>query len=248
MSAVVSSRVVDSELTTPAPMAGGLPALFREPTPPEQDLRIAQVAFRRAWPRRESPKARQQLRSNIEYQRYLRNLLAGDAGSFVRRFTDALDEVLAPVVATLDNLPAYFDPRTAPEHFLDWLAAWVGLELFEKWPPELRRPLVADAVQRHRERGTKLSVQNVVALFAEVDPEHVMIEESGGVWGLMVVTLDDGRFPEFPAARTKARMKITVALGKKREEEVASVRQLVRRVAERVKPAHVWLEDVEVKA
>ena len=172
MSAVVSSRVVDSELTTPAPIAGGLPALFREPTPPEQDLRIAEVAFRRAWPRREGPKARQQLRSNIEYQRYLRNRLAGDAGSFVRRFTDALDEVLAPVVATLDNLPAYFDPRTAPEHFLDWLAAWVGLELFERWPPELRRPLVADAVQRHRERGTKLGVQNVVALFAEVDPEQ----------------------------------------------------------------------------
>jgi phage tail-like protein len=253
VSAVVSIRAVDAELTTPAPLSGGLPALFREPTTDEQDLGVAQAAFRRTWPRRENPKAtqqnaRQQLRSNIEYQRYLRNRLAGDAGNFVRRFTDALDEVLAPVVATLDNLPAYFDPRTAPEHLLDWLAGWVGLELFEKWPPELRRPLVADAVQRHRQRGTKLGVQNVVALFAEVDPEQVTIEESGGVWGLATVALDDGRFPELPEARTKASMKITVALGKKRAEEVASVEQLVRRVAERLKPAHVWLEDVVVEA
>lgn len=249
--AVVSSRVVEGELTTPAPLSGGLPALFREPTPHEQDLRIAQVAFRRTWPRRENPKARQQLRSNVEYQRYLRSRLAGDAGSFVQRFTDALDEVLAPVVATLDNLPAYFDPRTAPEHFLDWLAGWVGLELFEKWPPELRRPLVADAAQRHGQRGTKLGVQNVVALFAEVDPEQVTIEESGGVWGLAAVALEDGRFPEFPAAGTGTWMKITVALGEKRfarAEEVVSVRQLVRRVAERVKPAHVALTDVVVEA
>ena len=108
---------------------------------------------------------------------------AGDTGSFVQRFTDALDEVLAPVLVTLDNLPAYFDPKTAPEYFLDWLAGWVGLELFEKWSPEVRRPLVADAVERHGQRGTKLGVENVVAIFADVDPEQITIEESGGVWG-----------------------------------------------------------------
>ena len=184
----------------------------------------------------------------------------------MRRFTDALDEVLAPVVATLDNLPAYFDPRTAPEHLLDWLAGWVGLELFEKWPPELRRPLVADAVQRHRQRGTKLGVENVVALFAEVDPEQVTIEESGGVWGLATVALDDGRFPEFPdpgdrddgevaagpgQARTKASMTITVAARRRKAgagERSRACSSLVRRVAERLKPAHVWLEDVVVEA
>jgi phage tail-like protein len=181
---------------------------------------------------------------------------AGDTGSFVRRFTDALDEVLGPVLATLDNLPAYFDPKTAPEHLLDWLAGWVGLELFEKWSPDVRRRLVADAVQRHRQRGTKLGVQNVVAIFADVDPEQVTIEESGGVWGLAVVALDDGRFPEFPAARTRPEMAartrpemtVKVALGKKRTEELASVQQLVRRVVERVKPAHVVLADVVVSA
>ena len=175
---------------------------------------------------------------------------AGDAGRFVRRFTDALDEVLAPVVATLDNLPAYFDPRTTPEDFLDWLAGWVGLELFEKWSPEVRRSLVADAVERHRHRGTKLGVENAVAILAEVDPEQITIEESGGVWGLAVVALDDGRFPEFPTDGTGIWMKITVAVGEERfgSAEEVRVEQLVRRVAERLKPAHVALADVVVSA
>ena len=170
---------------------------------------------------------------------------------FARRFTEALDVVLAPVIATLDNIHAYFDPRITPEHFLDWLAGWVGLELFQKWSPEVRRSLVADAVERHRHRGTKLGVENAVAILAEVDPERVTIEENGGVWGLAVVALDDGRIPEFPTAGTGIWMKVTVAIGEDRfgsAEEVARVRQLVRRVAERLKPAHVPVAEVVVSA
>ena len=37
-----------------------------------------------------------------------------------------LDTVLAPVIGTLDNLDAYFDPYLAPEDFLAWLAAGSG--------------------------------------------------------------------------------------------------------------------------
>ncbi len=45
---------------------------------------------------------------------------------FVQRFTAALDDILAPVLCTLDSLPAYFDPALAPADFLEYLAAWVG--------------------------------------------------------------------------------------------------------------------------
>ncbi|MGW2847530.1 hypothetical protein ACWC5G_21895, partial [Streptomyces sp. NPDC001274] len=38
-----------------------------------------------------------------------------------QRFTAGLDTVLAPVLSTLDNLPAYFDPALAPADFLPWL-------------------------------------------------------------------------------------------------------------------------------
>ena len=212
----------NGELTTSAPLARGLPALYREPDP-----------------------------------------RTGDAGSFVRRFTDGLDGVLAPVFAALDNLPAYFDPKTAPEHFLDWLAAWVGLELFEKWSPDLRRTLIAGAVELHSQRGTKRGLQHAIAIFAEVDVDHVTIEESGDVRGLSIVALDPPasavtRMPVHEGAPLDSRtpvsgpwMRITVRLGAERfasDGEVVSVLRLVRRVAERVKPAHVLLAYVAVSA
>jgi phage tail-like protein len=189
------------------------------------------------------------------------DLRAGDEdGSFVQRFTTALDAILAPVFCTLDNLPAYFDPKLAPEHFLDWLAGWVGLELYEKWSPELRRTLVAGAVHLHQERGTKLGVERVVAIFAEVEPEQVTIEESGGVWALSRLVTDDGRFPEFPVSpgadspdsvNGTPWMQVKVELGRERyarDREVERVRQVVRNVATNVKPAHVVLADVVVSA
>jgi phage tail-like protein len=199
-----------AELPSPAPLAEGIPAAYREPDPSAAD----------------------------------------PAASFVRRFTGALDVVLAPVFCTLDSLPAYFDPMTAPQHFLDWLAGWVGLELYEKWPPDLRRTLIANAVHRHHERGTKVGLEEVVAIFT--DAERVTVEESGGVWENAVPALDDGSIPEFPAsAGSGSWMKITVAIGQgryARAGEVQSVTQLVHRVAERVKPANVVLRDVAVVA
>jgi len=58
------------------------------------------------------------------------------------RFCSAFDEVLAPVFATLDGLPAYLDPALASEDFLDWLADWVGLVLNESWSAQRGRGLV----------------------------------------------------------------------------------------------------------
>ena len=51
-----------------------------------------------------------------------------------RPLTEAFDEVLAPVIGTIDNFSAYLDPALTPEDFLDWLAGWVGLLPDENWP------------------------------------------------------------------------------------------------------------------
>ncbi|GIG59131.1 phage tail protein [Longispora fulva] len=75
--------------------------------------------------------------------------------AFTQRFTEALDQVLAPVFLALDCFPAYLDPALVPEDFLDWLAGWVALSLDESWPVAQRRDLVAHAVELHRWRGTK---------------------------------------------------------------------------------------------
>ena len=69
-------------------------------------------------------------------------LLQEDA--FLTRFTAGLDDVLAPVVATLDSLDSYVDPALAPEDFLDWLAGWVALL-------EQRLALILESLQLARD-------------------------------------------------------------------------------------------------
>src|SRR3712207_9317558 len=69
---------------------------------------------------------------------------------FIGRFTAGLDDVLAPVIATLDCLEAYVDPMLAPEDFLAWVASWVGVILDEHAPMSLHRSAVARAAELHR--------------------------------------------------------------------------------------------------
>lgn len=95
-----------------------------------------------------------------------------------QRFTAGLDTVLAPVLSTLDNLPAYFDPALAPADFLSWLASWVGADLDPALPPELRRAVVARAVELHRWRGTRRGLVEQLRLCFGV---HADIRDGGGV-------------------------------------------------------------------
>jgi phage tail-like protein len=92
--------------------------------------------------------------------------------SFVERFCDALDEVLAPVLCTLDNLPAYVDVATSPEDLLPWLAAWTGMTLDPGQPRERQRLLLRRAVAlqgiQGTPRGIELAVEAVFGLRAEV--------------------------------------------------------------------------------
>ncbi|THA80154.1 phage tail protein [Streptomyces sp. A0592] len=99
---------------------------------------------------------------------------------FAQRFTAGLDTVLAPVFTTLDNLPAYFDPRLAPADFLSWLAAWVGGADDADWPTALRREAVARAVELHRWRGTRRGLVEALRLVLGVSAD--VSADGGAVW------------------------------------------------------------------
>ncbi|MCX4392537.1 phage tail protein I [Streptomyces sp. NBC_00053] len=94
-----------------------------------------------------------------------------------QRFTAGLDTVLAPVLSTLDNLPAYFDPSLTPADFLPWLSSWVAAEVDPAWPEELRRAVVARAVELHRWRGTRRGLVDHLRLCFGV---HADIQDGGG--------------------------------------------------------------------
>ncbi|MCW2594891.1 MAG: repeat domain protein, partial [Jatrophihabitans sp.] len=97
---------------------------------------------------------------------------------FTMRFVGGLDDVLAPILTTLDCLIDYFDPALTPTDFLDWLATWVGIELDESWAIERRRAAVATAVEMYRMRGT---ISGLRANLEVLSGGTVEITDSGGV-------------------------------------------------------------------
>lgn len=98
--------------------------------------------------------------------------------------TAACDEVLAPVLSVLDNLPAYVDPLLAPPDFLLWLGSWVSARpraltsgaVDERW-----RRAVAAAGSNLRRVGTAAAIAAEVAVAAGVPVEDVDVADSGGV-------------------------------------------------------------------
>ena len=91
-----------------------------------------------------------------------------------------LDDVLAPVLATLDCLPAHLDPWTAPPDLLRWLAYWVGLPEPPRLPEAGLRRLVASAHLLHAWCGTVRGIQLAVRLVLDVEAE--VADNGGTTW------------------------------------------------------------------
>jgi phage tail-like protein len=94
------------------------------------------------------------------------------------QLASVFDECLAPLLWTLDNGSAYFDPMTAPEDFVPWLASWVSLTLDETWSLAQQRTLIARATRLYRWRGTARGIREQVEVLTGVTPEII---DSGGV-------------------------------------------------------------------
>ncbi|WP_432585021.1 phage tail protein [Streptomyces sp. HD1123-B1] len=98
---------------------------------------------------------------------------------FTLRLTAGWDEVIAPVISTLDCLDAYLEPWLTPPDFLRWLADRMGTQLDENWPERRQRAATAHAVSGHRTRGTVDGVRERIALATGGTVELV---DSGGVF------------------------------------------------------------------
>lgn len=85
---------------------------------------------------------------------------------------DGLDEVLAPVLLSLDAFPAYLDLATTPDDMVPWLAQWVGMSVDLGEDLDRQRELLGSAGALHAIRGTRrgieLAVQAATGMPAEV--------------------------------------------------------------------------------
>ncbi|GEC09582.1 phage tail protein [Streptomyces spinoverrucosus] len=97
---------------------------------------------------------------------------------FAQSFTSGLDDIWAPVIATLDSLDAYIDPALAPEDFLNWLAGWLGITLDEDLPLATRRAVIARCAALYRCRGTATGLRQLLELVFDA---QVQLIDSGGV-------------------------------------------------------------------
>ena len=112
---------------------------------------------------------------------YLRNGLPSlyQDGDFGMRFVGALEELLDPIVAVLDALPAHFDPNHAPRDILELLAAWLGVDLDESQDIRHQREMVRRAAELGRRRGTVKGLELALALHFPELP--LRVEDNGGV-------------------------------------------------------------------
>ncbi len=109
---------------------------------------------------------------------------------FAQRLCAGIDDVLSPLVSTLDNFAAYLDPRLAPEDFLAWLAEWVGMTVDPGWPLERRRAVVARAADLYAWRGT---ARGLADHLEAVTGARCEIRDSGAVsWSRRPGTSDAG--------------------------------------------------------
>ncbi len=151
--------------------------------------------------------------------------------SFVERFCSALDEVIAPVIATIDNWPSYIDVETTPEDLLPWLAAWTGMTLDPGQSRDRQRLLLRQAValqgRQGTRRGIELAVEAVFGLPAQVQ------ETGASTWSMEAQTPLPGEPQQALVLQVFASAGVVV------DEERLDL------VVEGLKPAHV-VHRVEV--
>jgi phage tail-like protein len=150
----------------------------------------------------------------------------------IGRFTEALDQVLAPIWLVLDCYDAYLDPMLAPLDFVELLAGWVGFPLDRNWSPAQTRRLVAMAVELYRRRGTRRGLEDLVRAYTGVVP---VVEDSGGTaWSEQ----PGGAAPGSPEPAVRVRVELP-------EQTPADLARLTRLIAANV-PAHVSV-SVEIR-
>lgn len=97
---------------------------------------------------------------------------------FLGRYLLIFEDLFGPLEQVVAHFDLLLDPRTAPEHFLPTLAAWIGMELDERWPVEQRRAILRAAVELYDWRGTKTGL--IRLLEASTGCRVEIVENSDG--------------------------------------------------------------------
>lgn len=99
----------------------------------------------------------------LSYLRYLPAVYQEDAESkeFLERFLSIFESSLHDSDETISSLPMFFDPDSAPDNFVSWLANWLSLDLYELLG-DRNREYILRAVEFYKQKGTVSGLASLV--------------------------------------------------------------------------------------
>jgi phage tail-like protein len=124
--------------------------------------------------------------AHTTWLQYLPAIYQGDeaAAEQLARWLTVFESASDEVHAAIDGLPALFTAAVAPAEWLEWLAAWLALELPDRWDETQRRAAIATAFADTARRGTAAGLRRSIRERAGVE---AVIEEpilQTGLWEL----------------------------------------------------------------
>ena len=152
-------------------------------------------------------------------------MLAED--SFVQRMMPAFDEVLAPIISTLDCFPSYLDPALAPMDMVKYMASWLFPNYEDQLSEDGLRHALATVVERSGWRGTARGIVEALETFSL---SSIDIQDSGSTV-LSATPTDPSTWPDVaPPAVT-----VTCVMGADSSLNEEQIRAVMRFLV----PAHV---------
>lgn len=95
---------------------------------------------------------------------------------FLGRYLEIFETIWEALEQRQDYIHMYFDPRTAPEPMLAWLASWIDVSLNQHWPEPRRRELLKEATELYRWRGTRYGLTRMIEVCTGLTPQIENIE------------------------------------------------------------------------
>ena len=138
----------------------------------------------------------------------------------------------------IELLNTLFDPTTAPEAFLPWLAGWGALFLHSGMDIDRRRELIAQIIPLYKIRGTKKYLEDLLELCVDCDTSVHEEEIPALQLGVRSTVGKDTRIGGGPPHF----FRVVLTAPKLTAAEVQMRRQMAYEVVELAKPAHTTYE------
>ena len=166
-------------------------------------------------------------------------------GGFLGALLGAFESVLLGSVGAAEDdrgleqiiagLASHFDPQTAPEPFLPWLAGWVAFTLEADLEIQQKRSFLGQIVSLYPSRGTRKYLQSILDLFTfEIGKAAVTEDQAPDAQLGVRSTLGKDFFLEGAPPYS---FTVTLFLGSVPAEQARQT-QVARALIEAAKPAH----------